>query len=156
MDTVGDRFQVISRTADLDVILKDDGIDAVHLVTPIPFHAQQTIAVLKSGKHCACTVPMATNMEDLFAIIEAQRKSNKIYMGMETAVYTRRFLFAKEMLSNGEIGRIQFLRGAHFQDMERWPPYWMGLPPMHYGTHAVSPAFALAGTQASVFQSNLF
>ncbi len=46
LDTVGDRFQVTNRTTNLDEILKNDGIDAVHLVTPIPFHAQQTIAVL--------------------------------------------------------------------------------------------------------------
>ena len=148
LDTVGDRFQVTNRTTNLDEILKNDGIDAVHLVTPIPFHAQQTIAVLKSGKHCACTVPMAISVKDLFAILDAQRVSHKIYMGMETAVYTRRFMYAQEMLSNDEIGRIQFLRGAHYQDMEKWPPYWMGLPPMHYATHAVSPALALAGTHA--------
>ena len=52
------------------------------------------------------------------------------------------------MQRKGELGRIQFLRGAHYQDMEHWPPYWLGLPPMHYATHAVSPVLALAGMQA--------
>jgi hypothetical protein len=32
--------------------------------------------------------------------------------------------------------------------MEDWPPYWMGLPPMHYATHALSPLLALAKTRA--------
>lgn len=146
--TVGDRFQVEDRCTQLEDILTRDDIDAVHLVTPIPLHAQQSIAVLESGKHCACTVPMALSIEDLQAILAAQRASGKNYMGMETAVYTRRFLFAQEMLKRGEIGEIQFLRGAHYQDMENWPPYWMGLPPMYYATHAVSPLLALAGTRA--------
>ena len=145
---IGDRFEVENRVSDLDDVLQDDDIDAVHLVTPIPLHAEQTIAVLNAGKHCACTVPMATNIDDLNAIVAAQRESGKVYMGMETAVYTRRFMYVQEMLSNDEIGRIQFLRGAHYQDMEYWPPYWMGLPPMHYATHAVSPVLALAETQA--------
>ena len=118
----------------------------MHLVTPIPLHAAQSVAVLKAGKHCACTVPMATSIADLKAIVAAQRESGKNYMGMETAVYTRRFLHVREMKAKGEIGRIQFLRGAHYQDMEYWPPYWMGLPPMHYATHAVSPVLALAET----------
>ena len=127
-------------------VLADDSIDAVHLVTPIPMHAEQTVAVLKAGKHCACTVPMATSIEDLNARLWLRsEQSGKVYMGMETAVYTRRFLHVKEMIKNGEIGRIQFLRGAHYQDMEFWPPYWMGLPPMHYATHAVSPVLALGG-----------
>ena len=69
-------------------------------------------------------------------------------MMMETAVYTRQFLYAKELRDRGEFGRIQFLRGAHYQDMERWPPYWAGLPPMWYATHAVSPLLALADTRA--------
>jgi predicted dehydrogenase len=148
LDGAGDKFEVGRRTTDLNAILNSDEIDAVHLVTPIPYHAQQTIAVLNSGKHCACTVPMATSLEDLNEIIRVQRKSGKIYMGMETAVYTRRFLYVKEMLRRGEIGRIQFLRGAHYQDMEGWPSYWMGLPPMHYATHAVSPVLAIANTRA--------
>ena len=148
LNAVGDRFEVANRVADLDEILGDNDIDAVHLVTPIPVHAEQTIAVLRAGKHCACTVPMATSIKDLNAIVAAQRESGKVYMGMETAVYTRRFMYVQEMLSNDEIGRIQFLRGAHYQDMEFWPHYWLGLPPMHYATHAVSPVLALAGTQA--------
>jgi predicted dehydrogenase len=145
---VGDKFEVDRRTTDLNSIINSDDFDAVHLITPIPYHARQTLAVLKSGKHCACTVPMATSLEDLKAIVAAQRKSGKVYMGMETAVYTRRFLYAKEMVLRGEIGRIQFLRGAHYQDMEAWPPYWAGLPPMHYATHAVSPVLAIANTRA--------
>jgi predicted dehydrogenase len=31
--------------------------------------------------------------------------------------------------------------------MENWPDYWLGLPPMHYGTHAISPLVALAGAR---------
>ena len=148
LQKIGDRFEVEKRVTGLDEILADDAIDAVHLITPIPVHAEQTVAVLNAGKHCACTVPMATSIADLNAIVSAQRASGKNYMGMETAVYTRRFLHVQEMIKRGEIGRIQFLRGAHYQDMEFWPPYWMGLPPMHYATHAVSPVLALADTQA--------
>jgi predicted dehydrogenase len=136
------------RTTDLEQVIDSDDYDAVHLVTPIPLHAEQAIAVLESGKHCACTVPMATSVEDIRAIISAQRRSGKNYMMMETAVYTRHFLYVKELVERGEIGRIQFLRGAHYQDMENWPSYWDGLPPMHYATHAVSPLLALAGARA--------
>jgi predicted dehydrogenase len=146
---VGDRYDVVQRFADLEPILDSDAFDAVHLVTPIPLHAQQTIEVLKSGKHCACTVPMATSIEDLDAVVAAGRASGRNYMMMETAVYTREFLYVKGILDRGEFGAIQFLRGAHYQDMENWPVYWMGLPPMHYATHAVAPILALAGTRAS-------
>ena len=153
VNAVGDKFLVSQRATDFQQILNSDEIDAVHLVTPIPLHAQQALAVLESGKHCACTVPMALNLDDLHSIVAAQRKSGKVYMGMETAVYTRRFLYAQEMRRQGELGRIQFLRGAHYQDMENWPPYWLGLPPMHYSTHAIAPILALAETRAKSVHS---
>jgi predicted dehydrogenase len=77
---------------------------------------------------------MATSIADLRTIIGAQHCSGKNYMMMETAVYTRQFLYAKGLMEKGAFGHIQFLRGAHYQDMECWPPYWAGLPPMWYAT----------------------
>ena len=59
----------------LEEILSDESIDAVHLVTPIPLHAEQTVAVLNAGKHCACTVPMATSLDDIRRIVQVSRRS---------------------------------------------------------------------------------
>ena len=131
----------------LEEILNDDSIDAVHLTTPIPLHADQTVAVLESGKHCACTVPMATSLEDLQRIVDAKRKSGKNFMMMETTLYTYQFFYIQQLIKSGELGRIQFMRGSHYQDMAHWPNYWMGLPPMWYGTHAIGPMVALSNSR---------
>ncbi len=144
----GDRFGIERRVRDVKDVIHAQDIDAVHLISGIPDHARQAMAALDAGKHCACTVPMATTLEDLRGIVAAQRRSGKNYMMMETAVYTRQFLYARELRDKGEFGRIQFLRGAHYQDMERWPPYWAGLPPMWYATHAVGPLLAIAEARA--------
>ncbi|MFK7692045.1 Gfo/Idh/MocA family protein [Paenibacillus sp. HJGM_3] len=147
---IGDHFGVPARYSSYAELLQDDEIDAVHINSPIPDHAEQSIAALLAGKHVACTVPMATSIEDCRRIVEAQRASGKTYMMMETAVYTREFLYVKQLRDSGRLGRIQFLRGAHQQEMAGWPGYWEGLPPMHYATHAVSPLLALAGKDAEV------
>ncbi|MBQ7728450.1 MAG: Gfo/Idh/MocA family oxidoreductase, partial [Clostridia bacterium] len=72
-------------------ILRDEEVDAVHLVTPIPLHGEQTVAVLQAGKHCACTVPMGVTLDELRRIVEAKRKSGKNYMFMETTLYTYQY-----------------------------------------------------------------
>ena len=41
----------------------------MHINSPIPDHARMTIAALKAGKHVACTVPMATSVEDCRQIV---------------------------------------------------------------------------------------
>ena len=43
---------------------------------------------------------------------------------------------------------VQFLRGSHQQDMDGWPNYWPGLPPMWYATHCVGPVCALTNATA--------
>ena len=128
-------------------ILSDPSVDAVHLVTPIPLHADQTVAALEAGKHCACTVPMATSLEDIRRIVKAKRKSGKNYMMMETTLYTYQYFYAKRMKEAGEFGKIQFFRGSHYQDMAGWPDYWMGLPPFWYGTHAIGPMVGLSDSR---------
>ncbi|MBN8218380.1 MAG: Gfo/Idh/MocA family oxidoreductase [Spirochaetes bacterium] len=144
----GDRFGIRERFTDVKALLADPAWDAVHLVTGIPNHAELTLAAMAAGKHCACTVPMATRLEDLAAIVALSKKSGLRYMMMETAVYTTQYLHARAMHARGEFGRVQFLRGAHYQDMEHWPAYWLGLPPMWYATHALSPLLALQGVWA--------
>lgn len=149
---IGDQLGIppAHRFTRLDELLAHDDFDAIHLVTPVPLHAEQTLAVLNAGKHCACAVPMATTLDDLRRIIAAQRQSGKHYMMMETAVYTREFLFAQDLAARGELGTLTFLRGTYFQDLEgNYPAYWRAQPPMHYATHAVAPLLALAQTRAA-------
>lgn len=146
LNAIGDAFGVAGRYADWREMLADPDIDAIHINSPIADHAAMSLAVLEAGKHCACTVPMATNLEALSALVRAQKASGKNYMMMETVVYAREFFFVQDLLRSGEMGRLQFLRGSHQQEMAGWPGYWEGLPPMHYATHCVSPLLALAGT----------
>ena len=148
LDECGDQFKIAARYTDYHEMLKDPEIDAVHINSPIPDHAWMSIAALKAGKHVACTVPMGTSIDECRQIVEAQRASGKVYMMMETVVYSREYLFVKELYDSGELGRLQFLRGSHQQDMDGWPDYWPGLPPMWYATHCVSPCLAILGKHA--------
>lgn len=141
-----DRLKVIPCNS-FEQILENDQIDAVHLITPIPLHEEQTVRVLDSGKHCACTVPMASTLDGIQRILDAVKRSGKKYMMMETSLYTYQYLYAKNLLASGSLGKVQFLRGCHYQDMTFWPEYWEGLPPMHYGTHAIAPLVGLAGSR---------
>jgi predicted dehydrogenase len=148
VDQVGEKFGIAKRYTSFDELIKDPDIDAVHINSPIPDHGPQSIAALKAGKHVACTVPMATSQDDIRTICELQRKTGLTYMMMETVVYAREYLFAKDLYDRGVLGRIQFLRGSHQQDMEGWPGYWPGLPPMWYATHCVSPCLAILSDPA--------
>lgn len=148
MNEIGDAFGIEKRYSSYDELLRDKEIDAVHINTPIPDHAVQSIKALKAGKHVACTVPMATTVSECEEIVRLTRETGLTYMMMETVVYAREFLFMKEMYDKGELGKLQFLKASHQQDMDGWPNYWPGLPPMYYATHCVGPILGLTRSQA--------
>ena len=58
-------------------------------------------------------------------------------------MYSREFLFIKDLCEKGELGKIQYMQASHPQDMEGWPSYWEEMIPMHYATHVVSPVLGL-------------
>jgi len=148
LNQIGDSFGIEKRYTDFDELLKDPDIDAVHINTPIPDHASQSLKALRAGKHVACTVPMATSVEDCRRIVEAVEETGLTYMMMETVVYAREFLFMKELYDKGELGKLQFVKASHQQDMDGWPNYWPGLPPMHYATHCVGPVLGIVRGEA--------
>ncbi|MEO2005595.1 MAG: Gfo/Idh/MocA family oxidoreductase, partial [Candidatus Poribacteria bacterium] len=129
-------------------LLASGRFHAVHLLTPIPLHVEQSVAALDAGVHTACAIPMAMSIADTQRVVDAQRASGAAYMLMETAVYSNSALYVRDLAASGDLGELQFLRCAHYQNMEGWPDYWKGLPPMYYSTHALGPVPAVAGRAA--------
>ncbi len=148
LDKIGDAFGVDKRYAKYEDVLADAEVDFVHINSPIPDHAWMSIEALKAGKHVMCTVPMATTVDECRQICELVAETGLKYMMAETVVYSREFLFIKEMYDKGELGRIQYMAASHPQDMEGWPEYWERMIPMHYATHVVSPVLGLVNGRA--------
>jgi len=139
----GDQFGIGKRLTSYDDVLADPEIDFVHINSPIPDHAWMSLKALDAGKNVMCTVPMATTIEECQQIVEKVKETGLKYMMAETVVYSREFLFIKEMYDKGELGKIQHLAASHPQDMDGWPSYWEEMIPMHYATHVVSPCLGL-------------
>ena len=143
MNAVADQFSIPKRYTDYDKLLADPEIDAVHINSPIPDHAPQSIKALRAGKHVMCTVPMATTIAECEELCQAVNETGLKYMMAETVVYSREFLFIKELYDKGELGKLQYLAASHPQDMDGWPSYWEEMIPMHYATHVVSPCLGM-------------
>ena len=139
----GDQFGIEKRYTAYEDVLADPQVDFVHINSPIPDHAWMSLQALDAGKHVMCTVPMATTIDECRQIVEKVAETGLRYMMAETVVYSREFLFIKEMYTKGELGKIQHLAASHPQDMDGWPSYWEEMIPMHYATHVVSPCLGL-------------
>ncbi|EMI54236.1 Gfo/Idh/MocA family protein [Rhodopirellula sallentina] len=143
MNKLADQFGIAKRYREFEEVLSDPEIDCVHINSPIGDHAWMSLKALDAGKHVMCTVPMATTIEECRQIVEKVHETGLKYMMAETVVYSREYLFIKQMHDRGELGEIQHLAASHPQDMDGWPEYWERMIPMHYATHVVSPCLGL-------------
>ena len=128
---------------DLESALQDDSIDAVHVLAPVMAHAEMVLAALKAGKHVASAVPMATTLEEIDMLIAAQAAADRNYMMMETTVFAREYRQVARLHRAGAFGSLTLYRGYHIQNLDGFPRYWQGFPPMHYITHALAPLLSL-------------
>ncbi len=95
---------------------RDDGIDAVAIVTPNHMHAAPVIAFLEAGIHVICDKPLAATQEQADAIFAAAAASEARFI--LTHNYTGYPLIrqAREMVARGELGRIRLVQVEYAQD----------------------------------------
>ncbi len=148
LNRVGDHFGISQRYTSYEQMLSDPQIDCVHINSPIGDHARMSLQALSAGKHVMCTVPMATTIAECDQICQRVAETGLKYMMAETVVYSREFLFIKDLYQRGELGEIQYMQASHPQDMDGWPAYWERMIPMHYATHVVSPVLGLVNGRA--------
>ncbi len=105
LDEVGDQYGVERRYTSFDDLIRDPEVDAVHINSPIHLHAPQSIAALRAGKHVA-SHRAGGDHGRRSAARSSRRPPNRgrNYMMMETAIYTREFLFIREMRGDGQVG----------------------------------------------------
>ncbi|MEX0600122.1 MAG: Gfo/Idh/MocA family oxidoreductase [Rhodothermales bacterium] len=102
--------------ADLDEVLDDPDVQAVHLAIPNVLHYEYTKRTLAAGKHVMCEKPLAMDAGESAELVELARAS-----GLEAGVtYNIRFyplnLHVREMIASGELGAIHSVVGHYVQD----------------------------------------
>jgi len=91
-------------------LLADPDVEAVEVITPHDLHAEMTVAALEAGKHVSVQKPMALNLAEADAMIEAAERSGKLFRVFENFRYYPPYNKAKELLEAGEIGEPLSIR----------------------------------------------
>ncbi|MFD3445858.1 Gfo/Idh/MocA family protein [Microbacteriaceae bacterium 4G12] len=93
-------------------LLASGTVDAVSVCTPNYLHAPISIAALNNGIHVLCEKPMATSEEEAKAMIEAAKTNGKKLMIGHNQRFVSSHQKARELIQNGEIGKIYSFRTA--------------------------------------------
>ncbi|MCA9444360.1 MAG: Gfo/Idh/MocA family oxidoreductase, partial [Candidatus Omnitrophica bacterium] len=92
----------------------DSDVDAVFVATPNRFTPDAVIAALDAGKHVFCEKPPGRTVEDVEAIIEAEKRNPelKLKFGFNHR-YHGGIQEAQRIVKTGRLGKILFLRGVY-------------------------------------------
>ena len=113
---VADEFNVPKTYNDFEEMCANPDLDAIVIVTPSMFHAEQSEIALKAGKHVFCEKPLDVSIEkckQLEKVVEAH--PDQVYTVGFMRRYDHSYQKAKEKIDNGDIGRIVLVR-SYCQD----------------------------------------
>ncbi len=117
--SVAAKFRIPKIAADYKEIIADKSIDAVMVCTPTDTHAEIIIAAARAGKHIFCEKPIALDLKQTDAAIEAAETAGvKLQMGFQRR-FDANFARLKQAVSAGEIGE---LRMVHSTSRDPGPP----------------------------------
>lgn len=92
----------------LEEVLLDGTVNAVSICTPNSTHAEYTIRLLEGGKNVLVEKPMALDLDETRAMMEAKERSGKILMLGHNQRLVKAHIKAKELLKEGAIGDLLF------------------------------------------------
>ncbi len=98
-----------------------DDIDLVYIATDWETHVPMTLYAMEQGKHVACEVPAAMNLEDIWAVVNMAEKTRKHCIQLENCVYDFFELTTLNMAQQGVFGDILHVEGAYIHNLE---PFW--------------------------------
>lgn len=95
-------------------MFSQERLDAVAIVTPNPTHAQLTIDAADAGLHVFCEKPMAVNLAQCDAMIEATERAGVLLMIGYIRRYQASFRELKRLVAAGELGDIRIAHAIRF------------------------------------------
>ncbi|MGI5893248.1 MAG: GNAT family N-acetyltransferase [Candidatus Merdivicinus sp.] len=131
-----------------DMLASD--INVVVVATPMQLHVQQVIQALEAGKHVLSEVTAGVTMDELWWLVEAAQKSDRVYMMAENYLYIPENQVLNNMVRKGLFGKSYFGEGEYLhelKDMQRyangktsWRKFWqLGTRGNFYPTHSLGP-----------------
>jgi predicted dehydrogenase len=107
---------------DLDELLADERVGAVHVASPNVQHFEQARRVLESGRHVICEKPLATTSSETSALrsLAESRPSQAAAVNYNIRYYPL-CREIRERIAAGALGRVLSVTGSYVQDWLLYP-----------------------------------
>jgi predicted dehydrogenase len=105
-------FPTARVASDLDELLRDPGLDAIAIATPVASHAELALRVLDADKHCLVEKPLAQALADARRVVTTAEASGRTLMVGHLLEYHPGVQQLKALADSDELGdRIYYIYG---------------------------------------------
>jgi predicted dehydrogenase len=95
---------------------RDDGIEAVSIVTPNHMHAPAAKAFLSHGIHVICDKPLTATLEEARELVAVADASDALFVLTHNYTGYPLMLHARQMVADGKLGNIRVVQVEYAQD----------------------------------------
>ncbi|OED63481.1 oxidoreductase [Vibrio splendidus ZS-139] len=120
-------FDVETTYDSLDALASDSTITAVYIASPNSMHCEQSILMMKHGKHVICEKPVASNIDEATRMFEVAEQNGVVLF----EAYKSQFLpnFKQIQLGLEKIGKVHKAHINYCQYSSRYQKYLNGENP---------------------------
>jgi predicted dehydrogenase len=111
-------------TANLQDVLSDREIAAVHICTPNVDHYPMSLAGIEAGKAVLCEKPMTMDVDQARKLVEAAKARNAINCVQHNLRYYPNVQQMRQIIAHGELGEILIVQGTYSQDWLLYDTDW--------------------------------
>ena len=108
----------------VDEIASDPEIAAVHICTPNYVHFEQSVRLLRAGKHVLCEKPLAMDSRESAQLVALAKETNRVGGVAHNLRYYPLCIQAKALVQSGAIGKVRLVHGGFLQDWLTYPTDW--------------------------------
>lgn len=95
---------------------REDGIEAVAIVTPNHMHYPAAKAFLDAGIHVICDKPLTSTLGDAKLLGDCVKASGKLFVLTHNYTGYPMIRQAREMIANGDLGNLRLVQAEYVQD----------------------------------------
>jgi predicted dehydrogenase len=111
-------------TANLQEVLNNKEIAAVHICTPNVDHFPQAKAAIEAGKAVLCEKPMTMTVDEARQLVELAKSRNAVNAVQHNLRYYPVLQQVRQMIAKGDLGDILIAQGTYSQDWLLYDTDW--------------------------------
>lgn len=110
---------------DLNKLCVCEEIDAIYIASPTCCHAEQSVKMMKAGKHVICEKPLASNSQEIETMFKTAKENNVILMEAMRPIFNPAYQAIIEAMN--KIGKIRQINLNYCQYSSRYNNFKKGI-----------------------------